>query len=84
MSANSARELKRFIGQLERTIFALEEIVTRSGGKCESDQAIWREKSRRVHALADVFDRSRRQDDRRENHVMRQKMYDGAASKRTE
>ena len=84
MSAHSARELKRFIGQLERTISALEETVTRSGGKCESDQAIWREKSRRAHTLADVFDRSRRQDDRRKNHVMQQEMDDRAASKRTE
>ena len=84
MSAHSARELKRFIGQLERTISGLEEHVTRSGGKRESDQAIWREKSRRARALADVFERSRRRDDRRENHVTQQEMDDRAASKRAE
>ena len=84
MSAHSARELKRFIGQLERTISALEEHVTRSGGECDSDQTVWREKSRRARALADVFDRSRRQDDRRENHVTQHEMDDRAASKRKE
>ena len=83
MSAAAARDLRNFISQLDRSIETLEEHVKRSDQECAADQKTWRDESRRSRALADVLDRSKRQDGRQYERAVQREADDREATKRS-
>ena len=83
MSAAAARDLRNFISQLDRSIETLEEHVKRSDQECAADQETWRDESRRSRALADVLDRSKRQDGRQYERAVQREADDREATKRS-
>ena len=83
MSAATARDLRNFISQLDRSIETLEEHVKHSDQECAADQETWRDESRRSRALADVLDRSKRQDGRQYERAVQREVDDREATKRS-
>lgn len=65
ISAAAAQELQRFIGQLDRTIAALEAQVVQSEHACDADRTDWQRESRKANAMDDVLARARRDEERR-------------------
>jgi flagellar export protein FliJ len=73
MSAAEARDIRRFMAQLERTIESLEALVKRSTRECAEDLAAWTRESARARALVEILDRCVRHDDRtREQRLQRE------------
>ena len=64
MSASAARDMRKFLIQLERTIEALEGLVKRSNRECAEDLDAWHRESGRARALLDVLERCVRHDQR--------------------
>ncbi len=60
MSAAVARDTRVFLGQLERTINALEAMVTRSERECADDLVAWKREAQRANVLVDILDRCAR------------------------
>lgn len=65
MSAAAARDTRVFLGQLERTISALEAMVTRSERECADDLAAWKREAQRANVLVDILNRCMRSEDGR-------------------
>ena len=63
MTAATARDTRVFLGQLERTITALEAMVTRSERECADDLTAWKKEAQRANVLVDILDRCRRHED---------------------
>jgi len=59
MSASAARELREFMGQIERTISALEGLSQRSGAEHARELAVWKREAQRLNALGEVLERVR-------------------------
>ncbi len=82
MSGFAAKELKNFISHLDRTIAMLEERVRRSDQEFQLDREKWQGETRRSRTLADVLDRSRRQDAHRDERNQQSESDDRATAKR--
>lgn len=78
MNAAAARDLRRFIAQLERTIDALEAHTRRSGQECAREMDSWKRESHRASALLDVFERSLRAGDKRDEQRLQNEIDDRA------
>jgi flagellar export protein FliJ len=73
MSAAAARDTRVFLGQLERTITALEQMVTRSERECADDLAAWKREAQRANVLVDILDRcTRNEESDREGRLQRE------------
>ena len=56
MSAAAARELRRFLTQIERTIAVLEQQLRLSAEQCNVDVRTWQQAARRSDALGGILD----------------------------
>lgn len=73
MSAAAARDTRVFLGQLERTITALEAMVTRSERDCADSLVAWKREAQRANVLVDILARCVRNEDRdREGRLQRE------------
>jgi len=73
MTAAAARDTRVFLGQLERTITALEAMVTRSERECADDLAAWKREAQRANVLVDILGRCVRNEDAdREGQLQRE------------
>lgn len=79
INAAAAQELRRFIGQLDRTIAALEAQVSHAERACEADRTDWQRESRRSHAIDGVHARCEREDGRREEQSSQHEVDERAA-----
>ena len=82
MSGSAAKELRNFISHLDRTIAELEERVRQSDQEFQLDREKWQGETRRSRTLAEVLDRSRRQDAHRDERNQQSESDDRAAAKR--
>ena len=66
-------ETRRFLGQLERTISALESMVARSQGECANDLTAWKREAQRANVLIEILERCVRSEDHaREGRLQRE------------
>ncbi len=73
MTAAAARDTRVFLGQLERTISALEAMVTRSERESAEDLVAWKREAQRANVLVDILDRCvRHEDTDREGRLQRE------------
>ena len=73
MSAAAARDTRAFLGQLERTISALEAMVTRSQRECADDLMAWKREAQRANVLVDILGQCVRSEDAdREGRLQRE------------
>ena len=73
MTAAAARDTRVFLGQLERTINALEAMVTRSERECADDLVAWKREAQRANVLVDILGRCVRHEDAdREGRLQRE------------
>lgn len=73
MTAAAARDTRVFLGQLERTINALEAMVTRSERECADDLMAWKREAQRANVLVDMLGRCVRNEDAdREGRLQRE------------
>ena len=73
MSAAAARDTRVFLGQLERTITALEAMVTRSEREYADDLMAWKREAQRANVLVDILARCvRGEDTDREGRLQRE------------
>jgi flagellar biosynthesis chaperone FliJ len=73
MTAAAARDTRVFLGQLERTITALEAMVTRSERECADDLMAWKREAQRANVLVDILGRCVRNEDAdREGQLQRE------------
>lgn len=73
MTAAAARDTRAFLGQLERTINALEAMVTRSERECADDLMAWKREAQRANVLVDILGRCVRTEDAdREGRLQRE------------
>ena len=73
LNAVTARETLKFLSQLERTINALEALVTRSQRECADDLAAWKREAQRASVLVEVLDRCLRNEHQlRESRLQRE------------
>ena len=63
MTAAAARDTRVFLSQLERTITALEAMVTRSERECADDLVAWKREAQRANVLVDILGRCVRNED---------------------
>lgn len=73
MTAAAARDTRVFLGQLERTISALEAMVTRSERECAEDLVAWKREAQRANVLVDILGRCTRSEEAdREGRLQRE------------
>lgn len=73
MTAAAARDTRVFLAQLERTISALEAMVTRSERESADDLVAWKREAQRANVLVDILDRCvRHEDTDREGRLQRE------------
>ncbi len=76
MNAASARDLRSFVAQIERTITALEAHARRSGQECAREMDSWKRESHRANALLEVFERSLLAGDKRDEQRLQNELDD--------
>lgn len=76
MNVAAARDLRSFIGQLERTIAALEVHARRSGQECARELDGWKRESHRATALLEICERSVQAGDKRDEQRLQSEIDD--------
>ncbi len=79
MSAQQARELRDFLGQIERTISMLEARVRDAEQRYRDDVEGWKRESHRTRVLGDIADRAQLDEDAESENALQREIDERAA-----